>query len=482
MHDETDIKLIDLGQLAGVFLRAFRRLFWLVLVLAALGAGLMYWHSAATWRPLYRSEAVFSVSSGYTGATDIMSYSYYYDNSAAEMIAQTFPYVLQTDVMTEMLKNELGVSYINGSIRCSAVEATNLFTLSVTSPSAQDAYDILCAVMNVYPQAGRLVIGDIQFDINFQPQLPLEPSNPLSWKSGVLKGAAAGVLLALIVILLAAVRGRTILSADEARELINLRSLGSIPAVRRKKRGSDRERALLITDEKLDSSFAEAFRTLRVRLARELKKSDGRIITVTSTLASEGKTTVSVNTAVALARDGCRVLLIDADLRNQSVKSALGITTRSTGLGELLSAENSERKLTLLVGPNDLRILAGDATFDNPLELLQSARLAELTKLLSSRFDYIILDAPPAGMMADAAVLSRVSDAVVYVVRSDCAPRAQLLSSVQKLYDNGAKLCGFVFNGAEGRAVSGYGYGYGSYGYSGYSYSKKKRGKTDASG
>lgn len=123
--------------------------------------------SAQMWAyvPLYRAEAIFSVSGNYAASLDILDYNYYYDNSAEEQLSALFPYVLKTDPMTERIKAKLGTETINGTISAEAMPDTNLFTLSVTGRNGQDVYDILCAVIEVYPQVSHLMAGNSQLSI-----------------------------------------------------------------------------------------------------------------------------------------------------------------------------------------------------------------------------------------------------------------------------------------------------------------------------
>ena len=115
-------------------------------------AALMGWRSHRSFRPMYRSEAVFSVNLSFVGGTDLSGYSQYYNKSAAQQVADTFPYLLTSDRMQELLLQRLGVTYLNGVISSSAIKDTSFFVLTVESPNPQDAYDILCAVIDVYPR------------------------------------------------------------------------------------------------------------------------------------------------------------------------------------------------------------------------------------------------------------------------------------------------------------------------------------------
>ena len=337
-HEKNNEELmyIDLFALLRKTMLFLRRFWAMVLALSVLGGGLMYIRSVRAYRPMYKSEAMFSVSVHYSGSTDITGYSYYYDKAAAKLVTETFPYLLQSESTQELIRQKLGVSYINGAISSSSVADTNLFALTVTSPSAQDAYDIINAVMEVYPQVSRQVIGETQLVITREPLLSFAPYNALSWKSSVFKGAAAGFLLGMGLLVLMAISRRTVLSTGDVKKISNLSCLARIPEVRVKRRKLSTNNSLLVTRQESDSPFNESFRLLRLKLLRSLSKDD-QVILFTSSVPAEGKSSLAVNTALTLAKDNKKVLLVDADLRGPSIKSLLNINKSSNGLGEYLS-------------------------------------------------------------------------------------------------------------------------------------------------
>ena len=150
--DQTETGKIDLLRLLAEFGRALRRLFWLPVILTlALGcfSGLRSWRS---YRPMYASEVTFTIQIADTTLTDISGTTSYYSKATAEQLSKTFPYIIQSDLMRSLLRREMGVDWINGSITARTVSNTSLFTLRVTSSSAQDAYDILNSVIKVSPR------------------------------------------------------------------------------------------------------------------------------------------------------------------------------------------------------------------------------------------------------------------------------------------------------------------------------------------
>ena len=484
-QNEQKVEQIDLQRLIWGFLKRFRRLWWLLVVLAILGGSLMYAYTKRTYRPVYQAHAVFSVSVSYGNGTDIMDYANYYDYAAAQLAAETFPYLIQSEAMSQRLKQQLGVSYINGSISASSLGGTtNFFRMSVTSTDPQAAYDILRAVMDIYPQISRQVIGQTQLTVNREPVMPRSPMNPFAWKRNVFLGAAAGMMAGALILVVLSLLSGTAYKPDELKQHMNLPCLATVPDVRQKQRKKGTGAPLLTTHIDEEEPFCEAFRLLRLKLLRQMEEKNEKVILFTSSLPSEGKSCLATNTALALANIGKKVLLIDGDLRIQNLKNTLQLQHESTGLVEYLTGED-ETLPCVRVGDTGLHLLAGDAPVRNPAALLRHERLQQAIETLRDSYDYIVIDTPPSLMMADASSMARYADRLVYVVRQDYASRGQIVDGIQSLSAAGAKLAGFVFNRADGEGGSHYGYGYGygygkRYGYSSrygkrHSYSERKK-------
>ena len=232
-------------------------------------------------------------------------------------------------------------------------------------------------------------------------------------------------------------------------------------------------------NKRVSGSFQESIRSLRIKLLRRLESGKCHAILVTSTMPGEGKTTVSTNLALALSKNGARVILVDMDLRRPSVKKALGITTPSNGLVEL-----RERKVKSVgeclseIEGSTLKLLAGDVPRKSTRPI--SARwLKSLIDTLRSQADFIIVDTPPCGLLADSANIASAVDNALYVIGAGGVEISQILDSLQFLSESGTSVIGCVLNGVETHLSGGYGYGYG-YGYGGYSYGYGYRHREDS--
>ena len=459
---------IDISELLSRFFRELKKLWIPAIIVTAAFAVLFALLAKMNYTPMYQSRAMFTVSSGYS-SDDILSYSYYYDNEAAKQLAAAFPYMLGTDVMNELVKNELGVSYINGSIRAEAVADTNLFILTVTSSDPQDAYDILEAVIASYPRVALYMVDYSQVIMKSEPTVPTAPYNSFSWKGSAVKGGMLGLGLSCLAALVLAMMRKTIFSAADLKASANVPILASVARTSAKKRRSGKG-IISLTHAGVDPDFVEAMRGLRIKLLRAMTEPGAQVILVTSTLPGEGKTTISANLALSLASSGLRTVLIDTDLRKQDTKAAVGVNDTRPGLPEYMTDSNI--KVASMLSPvpgSSLEVICSTAAKRRPP--MNAHKLEQLIERLRPDYDYIVLDTPPCGIISDAKFICRCADAIVYVVRHDYASRNQIVDSMQELADQKAKLTGCVLNDTPAVSHSKR-YGYGQYGYGKYGYGK----------
>lgn len=236
------------------------------------------------------------------------------------------------------------------------------------------------------------------------------------------------------------------------------------------------------------SSFflREAYKTLRTNVTFALTgEEECKVIAVTSSLQSEGKSFTAVNLAISYVQADKRVLLIDCDLRRPKLNRLLSLSSTS-GLSNLLLHPELRDESILHSEETGLDVILSGVIPPNPSELLGSQRMKSLLNDLRQKYDYIILDTPPVNMVIDAVVLAPQCDGVIFVVRMNQSERGAVFHAVEQLQYAQAKILGIVLNdmnmekngysyGKYRRQYSRYGrYGYGGYGY-GYGYSPNQR-------
>lgn len=470
--------VIDLSTLFRNFFRIFFRRLWVVILAAVIGGSAMGYRSYKAYTPYYEAKAIFAVSAGYTYALDVQSYSTYYDTTAARQVVSTFSDIISTEAMRELIAQSLGKDTFNATISASlAAENSNLFALTVRSSDPQEAYDVLNAVMENYPRVAAIVLGDTRIYVIEEATVPASPANSRSWKGSAVKGAILGAGVVVLIMGIIALSIHTVNSADDLKNAVSIKCLGTLPYCRVKKRTGGNG-SILITESSASRPFTEAILTVRARLLHYCKKSDAKVILITSTVPGEGKTTLAANLAVSLAQNGSKVILVDADLRLQSLRRFFRVRHESRGLVDALEAQNPYLPGFLTdVGVENLKLISGGSSAA-PFSILRSKKIKNIFEKLRDMADYVIVDTPPSGMLSDAESFIRYSDGVIYVIKADYASRSQIIDNIQSLSENRAEMIGYVIGGVR-QTGGNYGYGYGSkYGYNyksyGYNYGKEK--------
>lgn len=200
----------------------------------------------------------------------------------------------------------------------------------------------------------------------------------------------------------------------------------------------------------LNFAAAEAYKLLRTNLEFSLPAGNGcKVIGVTSALRGEGKSTTSMNMAYTIAQTGKRVLLMEADLRLPTVAKRLKIHSKP-GLTNLLVGQCSGNDVLQKSGlnPNLWVVTAGDIP-PNPAELLGSEPMGVTIKAMAGVFDVIVVDLPPVTAVTDAAIVSKLLDGMIIVVRQNYCDRASVDAVVRQLRFVDAKILGFVMTGAD---------------------------------
>lgn len=468
-HEEEDELIIDIRVLFCDVWKGFKKFWWLLLILCSLMAGLRYVRCTASYRPMYESKVSFTVTtqSGYDETNT--SYGFYYNQSTAEQMEKLFPYILQTDVMRALIKEELGTDYINGTISASAVPNSNLFTMKAVSSDREAARQILEATLKHLPEVTKYVIGKTKLNIIQPATNPEKAFNKPNYRREVVKGIRNGLLISCVILGLYALLRKTIRKVDDFQSVLNMKCLGVLPQVRFKKYNRKIDKTISIRNDKTGRPFRESVKSFGLKAERQMKEKDEKVLMVTSTLPGEGKSMAAMNLALTLG-ERKKVLLIDMDMRNPSLAKYLGVSTKMAGLEMVLKGKATPEEVIQKLD-NGIYFLGVQKCRQKTSELLTKKALPELIHQYRHMVDYIIIDTPPCGTIADAMTISNVCDGIIYVIRQDTAKQSQILDAIQYVSSQGTRILGGILNGAEG-SVSGYGYGYGKYGYGKYGYGR----------
>jgi capsular exopolysaccharide synthesis family protein len=378
----------------------------------------------------------------------------------------TSPDVLQP-VITQLHLNET-TDHLADQISASAPLDTVLINVAVDDTSPQRAMDIANAVSQRFTEQVLLLetpvgggASPVKVTVVKQADRPVEPVSPrtkVNLALGILLGLAVGIAVAVF----RETMDTTIKRIDDLQRVTGAGALGMIAF------DSDASKHPLITAIDPSSTRSESFRTLRTNLQFVDIDRPPRTVVITSAVAGEGKSTTACNLAITLAQAGIRVALVESDLRRPKIAEYLGVEG-SVGLTSVLIGRASLDDALQTWGRCGLAVLASGPIPPNPSELLGSGHMVALLRQLQQRFDVVIIDAPPLLPVTDAAVLSRICDGAVLVVRYGKTRREQLERTTQALRTVDARILGTVMNMAPTKGPDAYAYGYG------YSYAYKTR-------
>ncbi len=298
----------------------------------------------------------------------------------------------------------------------------------------------------------QIAVNSDQVDKTVVDTARPESTSPIAPdKKVVIGGAAAvGIIIPLLFILLLDFFNDKIGDVEELKRLSPLPLLATIPNSKRKR----------ITPDEPKSLLAESFRTARINLQYLNVNAARQVVGMTSTTSGEGKTFCSINLATVITLSGKRTLLIDADMRRPRVQEYLELPD-GPGLSTYLIGECTMDAAIRRSGIQGLDVITAGPIPPNPLELVESSRMADLFKDARARYDHIIVDASPMGLVSEFKIILGHVDVTLYVVRQGHTRRGMLRGVNEMFRDGQIAHVNLVLNDV--KAGQGYGDGYGYY-------------------
>ncbi len=467
---------MDIRKIVAMVLRK-----WPVIVITAFICAVgMYVFSSVYVTPIYAAKATMIVNKSQYQASEQNQMSYN-DILMTQKLVKSYSLIMTSNTNLELVQKELdtemSVSTIKKCIKVSSVGETEVLQINVEHADPVLATNIANALVKVSPATIIRVIKAGSAEVIDYATIPSVPVKPVVWQYGAL-GALIGIMLALAMIFLRDYFDNTFKTEDDIRNVLDLPVITSLPEI-------IKEGNTVLTGE-TPFDYKEAFKVLRTKIQFSGIDKPMKKIAITSSGPFEGKTTVSINTALTLAETGKSVLLIDCDLRKPKVSKTLGLE-QEPGLSNVLT---NDAELEFAIRKIDkfdtLDIIPCGVIPPNPAELLGSEQMGKFLTEIDDVYDYIIFDTPPIGLVADTAELSRFIDGVIWVVSYGRTIKESAIFAKETLDSVDAHLIGCVFNRvkADGYGTRSYyrryGYGYGGkygykYGYRRYGYGYSDR-------
>lgn len=439
-------------------LQAVRSGWWWLLTGLLLGlaaAGMLSWLAT----PLYSSSTQFWVSvAGEPDSSDA-----YQGNLFSQQRVTSYAQLLTGEALAEDVVEELALDLtageVAGKVAARVLPDTVMIEATVTDTSAERAQAIVAELSRQFTERVTELEADVsavKVTIVEEAELNTSPVSPAVTRNLAL-GGVLGLLVGLGVALLRSRLDNTVKTGDDVQALTGAGLIGTV-----------------LEDPKLDeqhvvtardghSLSSESFRAIRTNLQFLNVDNPPKVIVVASSVPGEGKSTLAVNLATALAQSGSRVMLVEADLRRPRVVRYMGLVG-GAGLSNVLAGTAEVSEVAQPWGDGKLSVLAAGPMPPNPSELLGSEHMRALLETLREDHDFVIIDTPPLLPVTDAAVLSVAADGCLITTRHGVTRREQLAEAANVLARIDAKLLGVVLNRVPQSAAIARGYGYG-YGY-----------------
>ena len=285
--------------------------------------------------------------------------------------------------------------------------------------------------------------------------VPVKPKRKLIVIVGIILGFILGIAQAFFREFLI----NTVQNAEEIERYTSLPMYGVVPYNK---------------DKMTKNIYMEAFRNIRTNLQFLPGNENNKVISITSSVSGEGKTTVAASLAEVLARGNKKVILLDLDMRKASVHQKFNLTN-NIGMSNYLTMQNSLDEVTKETDVFGLEVITTGPLPPNPSELILSEMFTNLLEELRQKYDYIIIDTPPAGLVTDATIIMNYSDITFFVIRAKYT-RKEFVKNIDRIAkEHSQNRIGIILNAT--LIGSEYGYGYGAsyaYGYGNAQYYKDR--------
>lgn len=416
---------------------------WLMVLAAIIGFVSVYVYEQGTYEPSYTSSATLMVQVK-TG-----TYQAYTNLSASSEMAVIFAEVFVQPSMQEKAAEYLETDDFDGKIKAEVLTNTNIINISVTAKDPETAYKELWAVLTVYPQISDTIFSNAVLDVVRSPEVPKAPSNSsaMPYEKIIVAGIVAVTFL--VIVLLSVLRD-TIKDEKSFNKNVGVPLLGTVlkendyhtvkDFIKRKKAKK------LVTDAFATFNFIENYQKIATKLEYLNQTKGDKVFLITSVAANEGKTTVSINTALTLARRGHKVALLDMDLLKPSVYKTLELQSDNIDLAYIFSGESPVEKYELLqykttnvyLGTNKRRHSSFSDWINRP-------SVKQAVEAIARDYDYVIIDSMPLSASADLVALAGAVDKSVLVIKADYVKTGDINDAVLQL-NKKKKLAGCILN------------------------------------
>ena len=482
---------------------------WLVAVVAILCAAVAFAGTFFLITPKYESAAMFYVNNSNLSLGDTSLSISSGDLTTSRNLVDSYIVILNTRETLVDVIDYAGASRTYKELRemiaAEAVNETEIFKVTVTSPDPQEAERLANAIAYILPKRIGTIIDGTSARVADAAIVPNSPCSP-SYPKNTVIGFLLGFMLSVGVIALREIFDTTIRGEEDVTQNCKYPILAAVPDMTAPGKGSSyygygssrskkgkyatsmlqAKRAVI--GPNISFAASEAYKLLRTKLQFSFAdENDCHVIGLSSALSGEGKSLTAVNLAYTLSQLDKKILLVDCDMRRPTLAEKMSLM-KQPGLSNYLTRQCSLEDLVqvceLKGSTNAFHVIAAGQNPPNPVELLSSERMRKALSSMRRVYDYVILDLPPVGEVSDALAIAKETDGMLLVVRQNYCDRNMLADTARQFEFINAKTLGVVFNCTSENSGKGYYKRYYKRYYKGYakSYENNDRSVTHVAG
>lgn len=431
---KSDYIEIDIREIFIVLLKKW----YIIAICFILATGSSFAITQFYLKPIYKAQTTLFLGK----ESDKMASLSIADIQLNNQLVADYRELLKSNLVAESIEQKLGVNAVKlkSSVNVQTVKDSRIFSISYEDTDPELAANVVNELALVIKQMASDIIQVKNVKIIDIAKIPKFPVSPNKTRNLGLAGVM-GIALAAGLIYLLEMLDYTFKKPEDVERQLELNVIGAVPKFEGGKRGKNKTKDQkqleqdylknLITKNDPKAPASEAFREIRTNLHYMSVDKELKTLVVTSPSLGEGKTVTAVNMAVALAKSGKSVLVIDADLRKPKVHHYFGIEN-DKGLTNIIKGDIDEKEVNSLTlrGIPNLSVIPSGPIPPNPAEILSSNKMKQFLENLKGKYDVIIIDTPPVGQVTDAAILAGIADGTILVfacnqTRIDMAKRAK---------------------------------------------------------
>ena len=429
-----------------VILFNIARSWWIILIGCIIAAMISYIVVSERYAPKYYTEATFVVTSKDGGADQVYS-----NLVVASKLADSFTYVLESPVLREKIAESIGLDEFEGELTAKSIENTNLIQMGVEASSPQLAFEEMNAVIKYHHIVSDTIMGSAVLDVLKAPTVPMEPVKQMDRGVKVLIVTAIAAAAMILVIAVVSIMSDEIMTERDLVTRVDCPALATIYHERKnislRSRLRGMKTSMLITNPTTSFRFAETYRLFRTRLEYLMKQKGHKVLMVSSVLENEGKTTSAANTAITLALNNRKVLLMDGDMLKPALYKIMNARIRrGKAIDELVTSRADMSEIPVHDSIPTLSLLLGKTEIPNSTEIIGSGLMKDFLDRAREYFDYIVIDTPPMALAKDAECFAEIADCTLLVIKQGGARAKRINECIDSISQSGTDLPGCIFN------------------------------------